>query len=430
MLFSIFFVVFNLVFTGIVVNNAVDTSKDYIREEMGAIVEYTVDFNSWRTSEEALTNEAPIVDYEVASQIAESDYVTEFYTTQNGMWNSETLTEYVNEAVVVVVKGKGGGGEDSTIEGTMFTVSAINTSAPIGFVSDIETLSDGSTFSETDLSNGNLVALISEELATENSLQVGDTFELNYLTFEVRGIYTTTSESKNTIYVPELTYTQNSEDGVFMEFVGNVYYILDSVDSIEAFKAENTDLLPSEFHVLDANEQEFEALAKPLDLVSIITNIITYVVFVAGTIIVIAIVTIFIRDRKFEIGLLVASGESKSKIVTQFIVEIIIIAIMGFLISVATSYFISGFVGNWIVDSGMLETTTNTGSIDQISSRFGFVDPYGSVTSADVAAEFNPSVGIVEMVRMFAISMLLVIISSSVPLIGILNYKPRKILQD
>lgn len=435
MLFSIFFVVFSLVFSGIVINNAVDDSKTYIREEVGAVVQYTINFNEWRQSDEA-SNTIPTVDFDIAYQLSESDYVDYMYTVQTTMWSSTELTGYANESTISFKgMGQGGGtGEDSTtdISSETFSVSAVSETETLNMINGDDTLIDGSLFTDTDMEEGNLVAYITSELAVENNLIVGDTFELNGEDFEIVGLYDTVNEEKNIIYIPNETYLNYNIDGEFAMFIGEVYYFLNSVDDIEAFKAESEEYLPSEYHMLDSNDKEVEELSAPLDLVSVITSIITYVVFIAGALIVIAIVTIFIRDRKFEIGLLLASGEKRSNIVLQFIIEVMVISLIGFAFSVASSFFVADIAAEWIVNNGVLETATATEASIQISQRniSGTTSVFGTVTSADVANDFNPNVGLNSIVNMLGVSVLLVVISSMVPLIGIMNYKPRKILQD
>ena len=44
MIFIILFVVFSMVFTGVIIQNSISKSKDYIRLGLGAVVEYKADF--------------------------------------------------------------------------------------------------------------------------------------------------------------------------------------------------------------------------------------------------------------------------------------------------------------------------------------------------------------------------------------------------
>lgn len=46
MLFIILFVVFNLIFTGFIIQNSIKESKTYIREQIGSAVEYKMDYTA------------------------------------------------------------------------------------------------------------------------------------------------------------------------------------------------------------------------------------------------------------------------------------------------------------------------------------------------------------------------------------------------
>lgn len=50
MLFVILFVIFNLIFSGIIIQNSIARSKEYIRNQIGAAVEYRVDYTSLMSS--------------------------------------------------------------------------------------------------------------------------------------------------------------------------------------------------------------------------------------------------------------------------------------------------------------------------------------------------------------------------------------------
>jgi len=151
-------------------------------------------------------------------------------------------------------------------------------------------------------------------------------------------------------------------------------------------------------------------------------------------------VTIFVRDRKFEIGLLLSSGEGKLKIVSQFIFEMMVIAVVAFSISIASSNLAAKSVSGWIVENQLLSTTsligsTSTTATDQniIGFRGGnmtSVSVYGSVDMQNVADEFNVSVSGSVVLQLFLASALLVLIGSIIPLTTIMGFNPKRILQD
>ena len=51
MLFVILFIVFNLIFSGFIIQNSIQKSKEYIRSQIGSAVEYRMDFTSFITGD-------------------------------------------------------------------------------------------------------------------------------------------------------------------------------------------------------------------------------------------------------------------------------------------------------------------------------------------------------------------------------------------
>ena len=253
-------------------------------------------------------------------------------------------------------------------------------------------MTDGKALTAENLKNGDKVVIISKDVADANNLRVGDMVSLSYVAaqgfeapgaggrnggataatttakavdYEVIGIYEATSTTStastfdvNTMFTSNtVIYDLNGTTGKD-ETSGSVVYLLDNPEHVAAFIKEQSPNLTSEYHSLYSNDDEYNSLTKPLNLISFITAILIWVVFIAGAAIILAVATIFVRDRKFEIGLLLSSGEGKMKIITQFIFEMMLIAIVAFGISVASSNVASKSVSTWIVNNQLLSQTS------------------------------------------------------------------------
>ena len=475
MLFVIFFVVFNLVFTGFIIQNSIKQSKEYIRNQLGNVVEYKMDFEKFMSSmqnqrQRASNNQAQIarpgaLSISVAEKIAKSPYVKGFYMTDSANVNSDTIDPAETQQ-------SGGNFQRSFSD---FTLSGTNQPENLDFVLGNVKLTDGSILTQSNVDTSDKVVIISEDVAETNSLKVGDTISLSRVTMNMRqqggndnrnnensnnsnsttaseadaydviGIYEAVDDtfSVNTIFtsnnvIAALNDTESSDDTN-----ASIVYLLDSPGHIDTFKYEQSKYLTSEYHILYSNDEEYESLTKPLNLISFIASILIWVVFIAGAAIILAIVTIFVRDRKFEIGLLLSSGEAKFKIVSQFVFEILVIAIIAFVISVGSSNIASRSVSTWIVDNQLLSQTSLIGSTStSVSTDFrsggmgfrmggmGSTSLYGSVDMENVADQFNVSVSLAVLLKLLLASMVLVLIGSTIPLSVIMVYKPKRILQD
>jgi putative ABC transport system permease protein len=196
---------------------------------------------------------------------------------------------------------------------------------------------------------------------------------------------------------------------------------------IDTFINQHKKQMPNEYITLYASDNEYKSLTRPLDLISTVISLMLVVVFAAGAIIMLAIITIFVRDRKFEIGLLLSSGEGKLKIVSQFLMELLLVSVIAFTIAAAASRFSADYAASWIVKNQLVEENTQESSgIIAIGGAPG----KNEVKINDVAREFNVSVDGEVVLNLLMISFGLVLLSAGAPLLIILSYKPRESLQN
>lgn len=440
MLFLIFLVVFNLVFTGVITQNSITSSKNYIRNQIGGVVEYQLDYTKFYQDMQNGTlpegTEMPPISLEQVQAIGDNEYVLKTYFT-NSIWVNAEIESVANEdgGGPIFERSDLSAAKSSILPMGYFTITGINQPDSVGMNIGKETLIDGDLFTQDHLNYGEHVIFISEDLATLNNLVVGDPVAFTKsswtsegevtedFTFIVQGIYQTTDSNKNKVYAPFSTVDALEEKWADY-FTGTAFFLVEDPLNIDAFKSDVQDSMP-DYHKLYSNDAEYEQLTAPLDLVSLISNLLTWVVLAAGILIIASIVTIFVRDRKFEIGLLLSSGEGKVKIVTQFVFEIALIAVITFGVSTLTSSIISGEVSTWIAETQLISEKPDDIWIG------GWTNPlYGDINMEDVQEQFNAAIDASTLLNMFLINIGLIIFSSLVPLTAIMSFKPRKILQD
>lgn len=432
MILVILFVVYGLIFTGIIIQNSVKSSKDYVRKELGAIVEMRADFG--KAMEQKLSREEFSklnLSASLAKEIAKDPAVKELYITEMAGASNSELKSAVNT----------GGGEDvgvavvaaSAGPAGSFLLMGSNTDTPLEFSDETLQISEGRLRTADD--QGKDTLLISEEFASKNNLSVGDVIDLaseadkQSYSFEIIGIYKgAPSMMVDQMFaslesVKKLAGTVGDENNA--SYIG---FLLKDPMEIDNFIKLHESQMPNEFIELYASDDQYQALTRPLELISTIISILLVVVLIAGVTIMLAIITIFVRDRKFEIGLLLASGEGRLNILSQFVLEILMVSVLAFLIAAGASKFSSDYAASWIVKNQLVEE--NAGSMSgMISVSLGGAQNK-EVKISDVAREFNVAVDQEVIANLLLISFVIVIFSAGAPLLIILSYKPRESLQD
>jgi len=134
----------------------------------------------------------------------------------------------------------------------------------------------------------------------------------------------------------------------------------------------------SQFNVSSDNHV-FEETLESIDGIKHIIKIMTYSIMIGGITVLSLILILWLRERIYEIGILLSIGISKIKIVTQFILELLFISLPSFVLSL--------FIGNVILNiivGGFMNSDDSTIMVDSllknnnlISNLISFLQSYG-----------------------------------------------------
>lgn len=392
----IFFMMANLVLAAFIIKSAVSAQMDYAKSNLGGTVSIQADMDTIRENQKNKIEEGvdpgemfkemnrPSVDVKTANEIAYSytdyikDYSYEVSTSANAgdLEVIETKGFNKNKMGGMGFPGSASNSTETTLEANL-TISGINAYAYInGVKNETITIKDGTYFDE-DSTNS---TLISYEFAELNSLKVGDTIKLKNIYTEkeislnIIGIYDSSEERAdgNTIYMNTATAAKflSSEDYDNGNYdVDNVSFYMINSDNADEF----VDKINSEFTELKDNNlkvavdtSEYDSVAGSIESVGSFANTILIIVIIAAVIIITLIVTINVKDRRYEIGVLMSLGASKKNIIGQIITELLIVGTIGFTLASITGTVFAGTLGNMILDS---QTTASNTTDEQNFGR-------------------------------------------------------------
>lgn len=194
------------------------------------------------------------------------------------------------------------------------------------FTNGILTLAEGRHITQKDEN----VAIISREIAKENSLKVGNGLSFSEPSTNVKiiGIY----ESD-----PSMEF---DTDTIFTDLgtVGN------SIDRVDFFVTDPAELetvmarIEGDNYTLQANTAEYDAIATQLATIGRLTTVLIVAAIVVSTIVLPLILAMRVRGRTHEVGILIAVGIHKSQILAQFIMETMLLFAAAMLVSCPVSY--------------------------------------------------------------------------------------------
>lgn len=324
------------------------------------------------------------------------------------------------------------------------------------------TLVEGRNLTVEEIRSGANVAVISADMARENRLELGDTLKFrhqiggfkNHDQAEVIGSSTeltivgffkaNTDEyfDENgrvksifaTIYVPQAVVDREAAAETAMladsvnpwatVFKSKPIYpmiILDSPDQLTEFKTFAKTLIhdPS-IQVVTAHDA-YDSITAPMQVIALIAQYVLILALFATILSVTLTVLLFLRDRITEIGIYGALGESKIKTVAQFLIEVVLIALMAGTLSLLSGQILATNLTQSVVKGqiAMIDEAKLV-KVDQSSDAL--------VNKQEVLEAYTVKLESSTVTTMFAILILSAIGGSIVPLIVISSVHPKKTL--
>lgn len=450
----IFTVICLLVLTGLTIQTAAKKSADLARQSLGGNVTLQFDTEKLMETQRAEGGRVRITRDPIAIESAEELVSYEdvkgynFYSSTTGIASDFEPIEEESEEIVENAEspmGQGRGGfsmGDISLEGVLFTDSIQE------FIDGESSMVEGRHLTEDDVNQE--VTLIENTIAEENELVVGDTIKVQSaneeqsISLEIVGIYETTSTAAdmggmsiaalnpfNKLYLP-YTAVNELKGTDFTGTIDRAIYYINDPQNINRFVNQATQKSGIDFskYKLDANDTLYQQMIGPIDNVASFSKNVVYLVTIAGAIILGLIIMMSIRERKFEMGVLLALGEKKWKLISQLIVEILVVVLVALGISAAGGNLVASQVGDQLLTQQLEseETSETPESFRGPAMRGGIAIAGQTIQKVEPVDELLIEITSEDIGMLAIISFLIAIISTVLPSLSLLRLQPKMIL--
>ena len=285
----------------------------------------------------------------------------------------------------------------------------------IDFKSEVLKLEKGRHIEENDKNK----IMIHEKFSELNNVNLGDKIKLSQegktLELEIVGIYsgekTNTFSGLSSDFIENTVYTDYKSSQELSNLIANnkvtsvEYGVEDPTKLDDVIK--NVENLGINNLMVSKSNKNYELVTSSVESITKITNMIRIGSVVVGVVILSLILMFWVRERTYEIGILLSLGTSKVNLVLQFIVEVILVTIFGLMIALG------------------IEIAT----IKYLASNVGSI--FSEELPKSIADELmKMSVNGIDIVNLVIVMIAIVIISVVVALLPILKMKPKKILTN
>jgi len=445
-------------------------SRVIIQPDIDAIIEQ-VQLGAGR---EGMTRlEMPRLTIEEALALAETDYVQNYRLTVEKMVAGSDITSLGEEEMNEMMSGMGGGGGGFMIMGGNGQISDQDTDFVmpnlrlIGGAWSDEFENGERVLHEGEFPQADKEVMISFDLAELNNLNIGDTLVIQgsliagedisnheyYVT--VVGIYMDFTLSANAGMLGFTPPTMNRRNEVLTSIdtiinpIGDqlenaitlqvdVTYYLHNPEYLDAFETAARAMGVSELLLFSSNAADFYAMVAPVEGLRSIAQTFLIVVLVLGSLILILLSSIFIRERKYEIGVLRAMGMKRQKVAMGLWSEMLVLTATCLVLGLGMGSVVAQPVSDTLLAAQVEATaivpeTNNTGVFHMIG---GAGRGMGTRFGHDDSTEYNPidqldlRLSSETILQIAGISFALMTVAAITSTAKITKYEPIKILME
>ncbi|ANZ59928.1 ABC transporter permease [Secundilactobacillus paracollinoides] len=454
------------VFAGLLIHSAADKATQQAKASVGATVTLSANraaaFKKMQESRSSSSSSRPTlttspVKLSDAKKIAKLNNVSSYNATSTTSVNADGFDTVSTSTASSQMGGRGFGSStstgDITIDGVTSTASASN------FSDGTDKITSGRNLTTADTGTNNTV--IESELAKADGLKTGDTIKVKTTsskktyTLKIVGIYKAkssastsmgfgASDPSNTIYT-SYTFANTVKGTKYKNTADSVTFNVSNPSKVSSVKTAGKKLINTSKYSLSTDDASYQSVKASMASVESFANKIVWLVAIAGTIILALIIMLQIRERRHEIGVLLALGESRGKVIGQFFVEMGIVMVVSLVIAGIGGQFIGNKLGNQLVSQQTSSLSTSSSSGTQAPSgmkgtgqapsgrmggQMGNRSMMGARSASLKKTNLEVKLSAVQLVKLGAMGLVITLLSVMLAAGNILRLQPKKILLD
>ncbi|ADD41790.1 ABC transporter permease [Stackebrandtia nassauensis] len=436
-------VAIGLTLSMLIANRAVDAKLTALRDDMDTTITANPAFepkpgqqDDKSSEEDSAEDESTLLTEEQLEAVRDLDHVDSVSATLTGMLETPTdeSEESGGKGPITRMGGPGGVTGETDLESP---IDADDVGAPEGakfpvplngVTNNVD--ADGKPFTLTDgeqLSDGDTRgALVSDKVAEKNGLDVGDTFTAFDEEFTVVGIAKTGEYDSIGVTMLAATVQELSEEDGYSGFTIEV----DDAENLEAVTEAIGEELGSTVEVRSSSDSAMQAVSG-LESVKQISWIGFLVSLMCAAVIVFFTLTMTVRERRKEVGVLKAIGGTNRGVIGQFVTEAVTLVVLGTVLGLGVAAASSNVISDVLVSSN----TPSEAESDKLTNggpgivKAGPGGPESSQSAADLIGDVAAGIGWDTLGLGLLVALGIAILGSAVPAYLIARVRPAEVLR-
>lgn len=334
-----------------IIQGSVNTSAKNAKSDIKATVDISYDDQKLMM---AGTSEA-FLNLGLIEKLKDNQYVSQvngaISATVNGDYNSGQSGDSGHGSGQVM----GGGSTEINMDSLCGAVVSLPNKEESYFATGDNELIEGTYPFDSDIENA---VIISDEFAKQNSLSIGNKMQVlgilakNEVALEIVGIYKTHVKSEVDDFIPFLSeknrFYSSLETAIEVQTAGvgmsaaeleSVKVTLNNPDDIQAFieSVKSDPSINAQYFRFSSDLDKYKTMTSSIQKVADVAWVLSVIVSILAVGILGLMMILSLRDRKYEIGVLLSLGERKPAVAVQMLFETLLIGIVAFVIAISVS---------------------------------------------------------------------------------------------
>lgn len=483
-LFIVIFILGNVIAGSIAINQATKKSEQQLKAQMGSVASISKDYQKLISDNfDFMTDTVPNMDEATIQEIGARPEVKTFdYSITDAIVGKDI------DRVVVDKDENAGVMVTTDLEGTYFVLNGVNDPKVMEIEEGKSKLIEGRVFTEAEVQKKEAKAIVSKDFAEKNNLHVGDSFmtkrdlldptdpvfsagvmssndmpaaiATQEIPLEIIGIFEPKMENQNkkdatgmaafmneekanSFYVPngfvtdliawDIAQTKElrpeADVSGYEEPRFTPTYLLKSPDDLKSFEDAVKPMIPAEYK-LETTSDTYRQIAGPLESLKSMSNMTLIVSVVAGLAIIGLIMMLFLRDRKHEMGIYLSLGAPKISVITQIVLEAMLIGILAITVSLGTGNLVARSVSDTMIKNQQLQALENQDGNGMMFSIGGpSISSYGEdVTEEEAIEAYNVTLSPQYIITFYIVGLGTILISTLIPILYFMRLNPKQIM--
>lgn len=205
-------------------------------------------------------------------------------------------------------------------------------------------------------------------------------------------------------------------------------FILEDPLYIDDFKIAVEPYLPR-FMIVDDLSRSFEPIASSMITFRNIANGILIGTIGAALLILSTLICLFLRDRRYELGIYLALGEKKGRVIYQILIEVLVISFIAMTMSVFLGNIVADVVShNMLINELMAETDDSDWPVSLPQGELANLGFQTRMSIDDMIEAFDVSLTIREVSLLYIVGLGTIVLSTLVSIVYVVKLNPKSIL--